>query len=319
MRPFSHYAYKERYMKRRMLIAVAIILFCSDQLEGSTFLVFGGERGWIGQKMVHILEKEGHTVHPAVARLEDRNGIEQEIKDRKPDYIINAAGIIGKPNVDWCESHKEETIRGNVLGALNVVDIAFQHNIHVTNISTGCIYQYDAEHPLGSGKGFTEEDEPNFSGSFYSRTKIMAEKLILMYPNVLNLRVRMPISADLDPKSFIGKIIQYKKLINVPNSMTILEDLLPLIPQMIERGLVGNYNFVNPGTISHNQVIELYKEYINPAHQYENFSIEEQNKILAVPRSNCELSAAKLLKEFPHIPHIQDSLKKLLGSKSRGV
>jgi len=90
--------------------------------------------------------------------------------------------------------------------------------------------------------------------------------------------------------------------------MSCLEDLLPLIPMMIERGLVGNYNFVNPGTISHNQIIELYKKYVNPNHQYENFSIEEQNQILKVPRSNCELSAEKLLHEFPHIPNIQNSI-----------
>lgn len=301
--------------------SISLVLLISFYLtaHGDVYLVFGGQRGWIGQKLVQVLNEKGHTVHCATSRIEQRESIEQEILKYKPNYIINAAGVIGKPNVDWCESHKEETLRGNVLGALNVVDVAFLHNIHVTNITTGCIYQYDEAHALGSGKGFTEEEDPNFSGSFYSRTKIMAEKLVLMYPNVLNLRVRMPIAADLDPKSFVGKIIQYKKLINIPNSMTILEDLLPLVPQMIERGLVGNYNFVNPGTLSHNQVIELYKEYINPDHQYENFSIEEQNKILAVPRSNCELSAEKLLKEFPQIPHIQDSLRKILASRSKGV
>ena len=37
--------------------------------------------------------------------------------------------------------------------------------------------QYNAEHPLGSGIGFTEEDEPNFKGSFYSYTKTLAEKV----------------------------------------------------------------------------------------------------------------------------------------------
>lgn len=285
--------------------------------HSDVYLVFGGERGWIGQKLVHILKEKGHTVYCATSRLEQREAIEEEILNYNPDYIINSAGIIGKPTVDWCESHKEETVRANVLGLLNLVDVAYLHNIHVTNIATGCIYQYDDTHPLGSGKGFTEEDEPNFNGSFYSRTKIMAEKAILLYPNVLNLRVRMPISRDLNSKSFVGKIIHYKKLINIPNSMTILEDLLPLVPQMIERKLVGNYNFVNPGTISHNQVIELYKKYINPDHEYENFTVEEQNKILAVPRSNCELRADKLLKEFPNIPHIHDSLEALLMNKSK--
>ena len=31
------------------------------------------------------------------------------------DTLINCAGYVGKPNVDACEDHKEETIKGNVL------------------------------------------------------------------------------------------------------------------------------------------------------------------------------------------------------------
>jgi 3,5-epimerase/4-reductase len=293
-------------IKRAGILYVLFFIFLDA--HSAIFLVFGGERGWIGQKMVTILKDLGHDVHLPTSRLEDRQAIQQEIEAIKPDYIINSAGIIGKPTVDWCESHKQETIRANVLGILNLVDIAYQCNIHITNIATGCIYQYDENHPLGSGLGFTEKERPNFTGSFYSRTKVLAEDLIMNYPNVLHLRVRMPIASDLNPKGFIGKIINYKKLINIPNSMSILDDLLPLIPVMIERQLTGIYNLVNPGTISHNQVIELYKEYVDPNHHYENFTIEEQNKILEVPRSNCELSAEKLLKEFPQVPHIKESI-----------
>jgi dTDP-4-dehydrorhamnose reductase len=36
----------------------------------------------------------------------------------KPDVVINAAGKTGKPNVDWCEDHKEETLRSNDTGPL---------------------------------------------------------------------------------------------------------------------------------------------------------------------------------------------------------
>lgn len=295
-------------MKNKIILIVVFLCFPVLTINAETILVFGGDTGWVGQKIVRILKDFGHIVYNAKSRLENRESVEKEIHQVKPDYIINSAGIIGKPTVDWCENHKEETLRANVLGLLNLVDIAFLYNIHVTNIATGCIYQYNEKHPLGSGIGFTEEEEPNFFGSFYSRSKIIAEKLILSYPNVLNLRLRMPISSDLSPKSFIGKIINYKKLINIPNSMSVLEDLLPLIPDMLERKLVGNYNFVNPGVISHNQIIELYKQYVDPSHEYENFSIEEQNNILKVPRSNCELSANKLLKEFPFIPSIQNSI-----------
>ena len=34
---------------------------------------------------------------------------------------------------------------------------------------------------MGSGIGFTEEDEPNFAGSFYSYTKTMAETVSLSF------------------------------------------------------------------------------------------------------------------------------------------
>lgn len=296
-----------------------LLLSSYSILNGSTFLVFGGKTGWIGQKIVAILEQDGHVVHCSQSRLENRESIEQEIVAIHPDYIINAAGVTGRPNVDWCESHKHETLRGNLLGTLNLVDVAYTHNIHVTNLASGCIYHYDEQHQIGSGKGFTEEEKPNFTGSFYSYTKATVEGILQHYPNVLTLRLRMPISADLHPRSLVTKLVGYKKLVNIPNSMSVLDDLLPLIPAMIERKLTGIYNFVNPGTLSHNEIMELYKEYIDPNHQYENFTVEEQSKILAAPRSNCELSADKLLKEFPNIPPIQTSIIKTFQGMRAGL
>jgi dTDP-4-dehydrorhamnose reductase len=295
---------------------ILALLLCAGSIKAEikNILVFGGKTGWIGKKIVMLLKELGHNPIPAESRLENRESIIGEILTYKPHYIINTAGITGKPNVDWCEDHKPETLRTNVIGTLNLADIAYLHNIHLTNISTGCIYEYDNDHPMGSGLGFTEEEEPNFDGSFYSKTKIQLEKLILEYPNVLNLRVKMPISGELE-KGFIGKITKYKKLVNIPNSFCMLEDLLPKAVDMTLRKIKGNYNFVNPGTLSHNEVMELYKRYINPSLTWENFSVEEQDKILKARRANAELNPAKLLKLYPDIPHIKDSLTKLLKTQ----
>lgn len=284
--------------------------FSFELINAKIILVFGGRTGWIGQKIVKILKDLGHEPVCANSRLENRESIECELLEVQPDYIINTAGIVGKPNVDWCEDHKQETIRTNVIGTLNLADIAFIHNIHLTNMSTGCIYEYDANHPMGSGIGFTEEETPNFTGSFYSKTKIQMESLLLTYPNVLNLRVKMPVSDELD-KGFIGKIIQYKKVINIPNSLTVLDDLLPIAVDMTLRGIKGNFNLVNPGTISHHEVLNLYKQYIDQEHTYEVFTIEEQDKKLRARRANAELSAAKLLKLYPNISCIKNSLIEL--------
>ncbi len=73
--------------------------------------------------------------------------------------------------MDWCETHKVETIRANVIGCLNLADVCLQRDIHMLYYGTGCIFHYDDEHPIG-GKGFTEDDKPNFTGSYYSHTKV---------------------------------------------------------------------------------------------------------------------------------------------------
>ena len=121
----------------------------------------------------------------------------------------------------------------------------------------------------------------------------------------------MPLSTEWHPRNLIVKLSKYKKIINTPNSMTILEDLLPVAIDMTLSGRRGVYNFVNPGTISHNQLMNLYKQYIDPSFSYENFSIEEQNSILKSKRSNNELDTRKLLNEYPDIPHIQDAIHNL--------
>lgn len=65
-----------------------------------------------------------------------------------------------------CESNKLETIRTNVIGTLSLADCCQTRGIHMTNYATGCIFEYDAAHPQGSGKGFKEEDKANFTGQF---------------------------------------------------------------------------------------------------------------------------------------------------------
>lgn len=78
--------------------------------------------------------------------------------------------------------------------------------------------------------------------------------MLRSYKTTLVLRLRMPISDDLSSRSFVTKIVRYNKVINIPNSMTILHDLLPAAVAMSQAKLTGIYNFCNPGAISHNEV-----------------------------------------------------------------
>jgi len=276
-------------------------------------LIYGAS-GWIGGKVLDLLSTanlESTVIIRGHARLEDYKTVEKELIDHKPTHVILAAGLTGRPNVDWCESHKHETLRVNTIATAVLADYCCQRSIHLTYFGTGCIYEYDHSHPMHSGVGFTEDDEPNFDKSYYSKTKILTEKILRQYDNVLILRIRMPLSDDLHPRSFITKITRYEKVVNIPNSMTILTELLPVAVDMVLKSKLGVYNFTNPGVISHNEILDLYTKYIDPTFVYRNFTLEDQAKILKAGRSNNELDASKLVAEYPHIESIQVSIHKL--------
>lgn len=279
--------------------------------DKNVYLLFG-KNGWIGGKLIELLTEQGKTFHLAESRTYNRESVIAEIEKYKPTHVLNAAGVTGRPNVDWCEDHKPETVRTNVIGCLNIADICAERNIHHLLYATGCIFEYDDAHQIG-GQGFTEEDKPNFHKSYYSHTKAIVEDLLAVFPTTCTLRVRMPISDDLSPRNFVTKIVKYDKVVDVPNSMTVLTELLPISLIMAERNLTGIYNFCNPGAISHNEVLALYKKYVDPEYTWTNFSLDEQAQILKAGRSNNTLDHTKLCAAVPdvHIDEIHVAMEKV--------
>lgn len=275
------------------------------------YLLFG-KNGWIGGKLIELLTAQGKKFYLAESRTYNRESVEAEIEKYKPTHVLNAAGVTGRPNVDWCEDHKAETVRTNVIGCLNVADICAQKGINHLLYATGCIFEYDDAHPIG-GAGFKETDTPNFHKSYYSHTKAMVEDMLSVFPTTCTLRVRMPISDDLSPRNFVTKIVKYDRVVDVPNSMTVLTELLPISLIMAERNFTGIYNFCNPGAISHNEVLSLYKKYVDPSYTWTNFTLDEQAQILKAGRSNNTLDHTKLCAALPdvHIDEIHVAMEKV--------
>jgi 3,5-epimerase/4-reductase len=56
--------------------------------------------------------------------------------------------------------------------------------------------------------------------------------------------------------------------------MTVLSELIPISLVMAQRKVSGIVNFCNPGAISHNEVLALYKQYVDPDYTWSNFSLE---------------------------------------------
>src|SRR3989338_10004619 len=133
-------------------------------------LVFGA-KGYLG----HLFLKQYPDAVPSSVDIADSTAVSAELDRVKPDVVINAAGKTGRPNVDWCETHKEEALRSNVTGPLVLLDECAMRKIYWVHLGSGCIYAGDGSTSLttgNNGKGFSEEDAPNFGGSFYARTKL---------------------------------------------------------------------------------------------------------------------------------------------------
>lgn len=264
-------------------------------------LIFGGN-GYLGQEFLKVYPD---AILPRVD-IADTALVAETLENEKPDVVINCAGKTGRPNVDWCEDHKEETIRANVVGPLILNEECQKRGIYWVHISSGCIYQGD-----NGGKGYTEEDEPNFKGSFYSRSKVWSDQILREFP-VLIPRLRMPFDGSVHPRSLISKIRKYPTVLDVPNSLTYIPDFLESVRILIERRKTGIYNVVNPGVMSPYAIMQLYKEIVDPSHVFEGLSLEHLSSVVKAGRSNCYLSTEKLEKEGIHLRPIQEVAREAL-------
>ena len=67
-------------------------------MESKSFLVFG-KNGWIGGMVIKLLRDRGFTVYEAESRLENTQDVCAELDRVKPDYVMNAAGLVCS---SWC-------------------------------------------------------------------------------------------------------------------------------------------------------------------------------------------------------------------------
>jgi len=277
-----------------------------------------GSRGWIGQQVIEYLKKENIKFIESNARADNYDDVEKEILNNKPTHILSCIGRThGKigdklyTTIDYLEEEGKlkENINDNLYSPLLLARLSERYNIHFTYIGTGCIFEYDDFHPFGVEiNGFNENSEPNFFGSSYSIVKGFTDRLIKLFPNTLNLRIRMPITQINNPRNFITKITTYDKICSIPNSMTVLPILIPVMINMMKDKIMGTYNFTNPGLISHNEILEMYREIVDKDFKWNNFSIEEQNKILSSKRSNNYLDTSKLV-DYCNVMNIKDSVR----------
>jgi len=124
--------------------------------------------------------------------LRNKSTINLLLKKINPSLIIHTAALT---DVDYCETHKEETYASNVLAAKYIAEESAKLNSKLIHISTN--FLFDGKKAL-----YKEEDSPS-PVNYYSRTKAEAEKAVQnkkSFPETVihNLRNNLPVKAYTD-------------------------------------------------------------------------------------------------------------------------
>jgi len=286
----------------------------------SHILIFGAN-GWIGSQLFSLFKDAPNLewVKSSSVRCQNKEEIVKELNLLQPTHVISCIGRThGKvgdveiPTIDYLEEPGKlvENITDNLYAPLLLAHLCNERSIHYTYMGTGCIFENNSDK-----SEFTESDLPNFFGSSYSIVKGITDQMMTLYPNTLNVRIRMPITSRPNTRDFITKILGYEKICSMPNSMTVLDELLPILVDMIIVKRTGTINLTNPGVISHQEILEMYQYMIDPSKTWKTMTYEEQSLLLKSKRSNNKLDTSLLKSWYPNISDIHTAIRQTLEKR----
>lgn len=278
-------------------------------------LVLLGGSGYVGGAIRDAIVRRGlncEVVSRSSLNYSDRWLLRDFLRQRRPQFLINAAGYTGRPNVDACELHRTECLAGNALLPGTVREVCEELAIPWGHVSSGCIYTGART----DGMGFTEEDQPNFSFrrnncSFYSGCKALGEELLQGAAQCYVWRLRIPFNELDSGRNYISKMMRYECLLNAVNSLSHLGDFAESCVQSWTAQIpYGTYNLTNPGHVSTAQVVDLIKRHGLCSRNFRFFESEEQfmQKAAITPRSNCVLNSDKAVRAGLPLRPVEEAL-----------
>jgi dTDP-4-dehydrorhamnose reductase len=233
------------------------------------------------------------------------------------DVVINAAGKTGRPNVDWCEVHREETYLSNTVGPLRLAEACAKAGAYLVHLGSGCVFYGISPH---FDEAWREEDPAN-PVSFYSRTKYAADLVLSRLPNACVARIRMPIDSAPHTRNLVTKLVGYREVVDVSNSVTVVDDLIEAIKKLIEKRAVGVFHVVNPGALRHRELLAMYRELVDPSHKCR--FIEEHELVARgladKPRSNAILASSRLKALGIHLRPVHDAVREALVEYAKAI
>ena len=226
-------------------------------------IIFGN--GWLGNLIKGYYKNNATVSGLNILDYKSIDGTLVSLKDH--DVIINAAA---KTNIDWIENNKYDAALTNIIGATQLAYLAKRHGKKYVFFSSACIFESKDLKDIKF-----EDSKPN-PQCFYAETKAMAEQLVLQAnPDALIIRPRLPLSEVPHPRNTINKLLSYEMINDNQESVTVVEDMLPILKDLIEKGEKGIFHMVNAGTISPAEIAGIF------GHEFKAVKKAEQDERLA--------------------------------------
>jgi dTDP-4-dehydrorhamnose reductase len=304
-----------------------------------------GASGYIGEAFQTELLRRGSDFVPLSRSALDYTRFDHllsYLREIRPAFLINAAGYTGKPNVDACEVARADTLQGNTLFPQTLAHACAVANVPWGHVSSGCIYsgahlvtngitrtERDLMEPAvrrlreadpAAVRGFTENDQPNFSFrnppcSFYSGTKALGEEAVIGLGSNYVWRLRIPFDEFDNARNYLTKVQRYQRVYDNVNSLSHRGDFARACIDLWERRApFGIYNITNPGWITTRQVVALIQKHCRSDRSFEYFSDDADFYAHAAgtPRSNCVLDVSKLLGTGVNLRPVEEALEDAL-------
>ncbi len=257
-------------------------------------ILFYGHRGFIGSQVVEQWRRmyPDHVLELSETRVDVKNEEQLAYEISRANRVFCTIGRTSGtdkdgnyiPNIDYLENNLKENINDNLYAPMLLAILCKRYGVPLAYLGTGCIFSNNTRE---NDYIYTEKDTPDFFGSGYSIVKGYTDNLMKLFPNtVINFRIRMPIVDNSHEKNFITKISKFKYIYDMPNSMTYLPDIIPIMIGLTINGIVGTHNMVNKNPISHKEILDMYREIVDPNHICEYIEEKDLDGLLKAKRSN---------------------------------
>lgn len=251
-------------------------------------LVIGN--GWLGNIVADYFKTKGYEVEHFKEYINDG------LNDVHPALLRNEiiVNLAGKTTIDWCEQHKESTFDANVDLPMYLADECNRHLKYFVHFSSACIFDSST---FNDWKDENSEPTPR---CFYAKTKEMAEVLVSeICPYSFIPRIRLPLSEKPHPRNTIDKILKYDHINNSQESVTVIEDMLPVLEKMIAERVTGTVNLINDGTISPAEIADWFE------HPYTLRTKDQQDKDMIAEGRARRVTALVRSNRGGNLPNIQ--------------